>query len=84
MGWTQNNAEDAQGSPTVNIQGQQFSGVGYLLDGASDQDPILGQIVINPPLDAVGEAKILDAKLRRGVRAVGCCRGQRADQVGNQ
>jgi hypothetical protein len=59
MGWTQNNAEDAQGSPTVNIQGQFFSGVGYLLDGASNQDPILGQIVINPPLDAVGEAKIL-------------------------
>ena len=58
MGWTQNNAEDAQGSPTVNIQGQHFSGVGYLLDGASNQDPILGQIVINPPLDAVGEAKI--------------------------
>jgi hypothetical protein len=58
MGWTQNNAEDSQGSPTVNIQGQFFAGVGYLLDGASNQDPILGQIVINPPLDAIGEAKI--------------------------
>ncbi len=42
MGWTQNNAEDSQGSPTVNIQGQFFAGVGYLLDGASNQDPILG------------------------------------------
>jgi Carboxypeptidase regulatory-like domain/TonB dependent receptor len=74
MGWTQNNAEDAQGSPTVNIQGQQFSGVGYLLDGASDQDPILGQVVINPPLDAVGEAKILtqsyDAEFGQSVAAV--------------
>ncbi len=74
MGWTQNNAEDAQGSPTVNIQGQSFSGVGYLLDGASNQDPILGQIVINPPLDAVGEAKILvqayDAEFGQSVAAV--------------
>jgi len=57
MGWTQNNAEDAQGSPTVQIAGQSFSGVGYLLDGASNQDPILGQIVINPPLDAVGRPR---------------------------
>ena len=74
MGWTQNNAEDAQGSPTVNIQGQFFAGVGYLLDGASNQDPILGQIVINPPLDAVGEAKILvqsyDAEFGQSVAAV--------------
>ena len=43
-------------------RGRSFSGVGYLLDGASNQDPILGQIVINPPLDAVGEAKILVPK----------------------
>ena len=74
MAWTQNNAEDAQGSPTVNIQGQFFAGVGYLLDGASNQDPILGQIVINPPLDAVGEAKILvqsyEAEFGQSVAAV--------------
>ncbi len=74
MGWSQNNAEDAQGSPTVNIAGQSFSGVGYLLDGASNQDPILGQIVINPPLDAVGETKIstqsYDAEFGQSVAAV--------------
>ncbi|AXC15851.1 Oar protein [Acidisarcina polymorpha] len=74
MSWQQNNAEDAQGSPTVNIQGQFFAGVGYLLDGASNQDPILGQIVINPPLDAIGEAKIItqsyDAEFGQSVAAV--------------
>ena len=74
MGWSQNNAEDSQGSPTVNIQGQFFAGVGYLLDGASNQDPILGQIVINPPLDAIGEAKIstqsYDAEFGQSVAAV--------------
>ena len=84
MGWTQNNAEDSQGSPTVNIQGQFFSGVGYLLDGASDQDPILGQIVINPPLDAIGEAKIstqsYDAEFGQSVGS----RSEHTDQVGNQ
>jgi hypothetical protein len=58
MGWSQNAAEDPQGSPTVQVLGQHFSGVDYELDGAVNQDPILGQIVINPPLDAVGEAKI--------------------------
>jgi Carboxypeptidase regulatory-like domain/TonB dependent receptor len=74
MGWSQNSAEDPQGSPTVQINGQHFSGVGYELDGAANQDPILGQIVINPPLDAVTEAKITtqdyDAQFGQAVAAV--------------
>lgn len=74
MGWSQNNAEDAAGSPTVQINGQHFSGVSYELDGATNTDPILGQIVINPPLDAVGEAKITttayDAQFGQAVAAV--------------
>ncbi len=74
MGWSQNSAEDAQGSPTVQIAGQSFSGVDYELDGAANQDPILGQIVINPPLDAVTEAKITtqsyDAEFGQSVAAV--------------
>jgi hypothetical protein len=74
MGWSQNSAEDPQGSPTVEINGQHFSGVGYELDGAANQDPILGQIVINPPLDAVTEAKITtqdyDAQFGQAVAAV--------------
>jgi hypothetical protein len=74
MGWSQNTAEDPQGSPTVQVNGQHFSGVGYELDGAANQDPILGQIVINPPLDAVTEAKITtqnyDAQFGQAVAAV--------------
>jgi hypothetical protein len=74
MGWSQNHAEDAAGSPTVQINGQHFSGVSYELDGAANQDPILGQIVINPPLDAIGEAKIstaaYDAQFGQAVAAV--------------
>ncbi len=74
IGFSQNQAEDPQGSPTLNIQGQSFAGVNYVLDGAVDQDPILGQIVINPPLDAVTEAKIAtqayDAEFGNSVAAV--------------
>src|SRR5258708_10373686 len=74
MGWSQNTAENPQGSPTVQVNGQHFSGVGYELDGAANQDPILGQIVINPPLDAVTEAKITtqdyDAQFGQAVAAV--------------
>jgi hypothetical protein len=74
MGWSQNTAENPQGSPTVQINGQHFSGVAYELDGAANQDPILGQIVINPPLDSVTEAKITtqnyDAQFGQAVAAV--------------
>src|SRR5213078_2202881 len=33
-------------------------GTGFQLDGTDNRDPILGIIVINPPLDSVTEAKI--------------------------
>jgi outer membrane receptor protein involved in Fe transport len=74
IGYSQSTAEDPQGSPQYQIQGQAFGGVDYELDGAVDQDPILGQIVINPPLDAVTEAKILtqsfDAEFGSSIAAV--------------
>ena len=40
------------------VNGQHFSGTGYQLDGTENRDPILGIIVVNPNLDAIGEAKI--------------------------
>ena len=40
------------------VNGQHFSGTGYQLDGTENRDPILGIIVINPNLEAIGEAKI--------------------------
>jgi hypothetical protein len=62
------------GQPDRQHPGAVLLGVGYLLDGASNQDPILGQIVINPPLDAIGEAKIstqsYDAEFGQSVAAV--------------
>jgi len=72
--YSQDSAENPQGSAEVQINGQSFSGVAYELDGANNQDPILGQIVINPPLDAVTEAKITaqdyDAEFGQAVAAV--------------
>ena len=40
------------------VNGQTFSGTGYQLDGTDNRDPILGIIVINPNLEAIGETKI--------------------------
>jgi hypothetical protein len=74
MGWSQNSAENPQGSGQIQINGQHFSGVAYELDGATNQDPILGQIVINPSLEAVTEAKLTtqsyDAEFGQAVAAV--------------
>jgi hypothetical protein len=74
MGWSQNAAENPQGSAQIQINGQHFSGVAYELDGAANQDPILGQIVINPSLEGVTEAKIAtqnyDAEFGQAVAAV--------------
>src|SRR5215469_7744491 len=50
--------ENPQGSGQINVNGQHFSGTGYMLDGTDNQDPILGIIVVNPNLEAITEAKI--------------------------
>src|SRR5215472_6404342 len=50
--------ENPQGSGQINVNGQHFSGTGYVLDGTDNQDPILGIIVVNPNLEAITEAKI--------------------------
>lgn len=58
VGWSHAATENPQGSQQTFVNGQHFSGTGYELDGTDNQDPILGIIIINPNLDAVGETKI--------------------------
>jgi outer membrane receptor protein involved in Fe transport len=58
MGWSHASDENPQGSQQIFVNGQQFAGTGYELDGTDNQDPILGIIVVNPNLDAVTETKI--------------------------
>jgi Carboxypeptidase regulatory-like domain/TonB dependent receptor len=74
LGWSHAADENPQGSQQIQVNGQAFGGTAFELDGADNQDPILGIIVINPALDAVTETKITtqnyDAELGKAVSAV--------------
>lgn len=59
LNWAHAADEDPQGSKQIQVDGQAFGGVAYMLDGTDNQDPILGIIVINPALDAISNAKII-------------------------
>jgi hypothetical protein len=56
--WSHASSENPQGSLQTKVNGQTFSGTGFQLDGTDNRDPILGIIIVNPPLDSVTEAKI--------------------------
>jgi outer membrane receptor protein involved in Fe transport len=56
--WGHAASENPQASKQIQVDGQAFGGVAFQLDGTDNQDPILGIIVINPPLDALSETKI--------------------------
>src|SRR5436305_13689999 len=58
MAWSHASSENPQGSQQIFVNGQQFAGTAYELDGTDNQDPILGIIVVNPNLDSVSETKI--------------------------
>ena len=51
-------SENPQSSTLVNTNGQEFAGTNYLLDGMNNNDSVLGIVMVNPPLDSVGEASI--------------------------
>ena len=56
--WSHASDENPQASKQIQVDGQAFGGVAFQLDGTDNQDPILGIIVVNPPLDAISETKI--------------------------
>jgi hypothetical protein len=74
LGWSHAADENPQGSRQIQVDGQAFGGTAFELDGTDNQDPILGIIVINPPMDTVTETKITtqnyDAELGKAVSAV--------------
>jgi hypothetical protein len=74
LGWSHAADENPQASQQIQIDGQAFGGVAYELDGADNEDPILGIIVVNPPTDAVGDTKVTmqdyDAEEGKAVSAV--------------
>ncbi|HWB82512.1 MAG TPA: TonB-dependent receptor [Bryobacteraceae bacterium] len=51
-------SENPQGSTLVNTNGQEFAGTNYLLDGMNNNDSVLGIVMVNPPIDSVGETSI--------------------------
>src|SRR5271169_5049190 len=57
LGWQHASDENPQNSIQMVVNGQLFSAMGYELDGTTNQDPILGIIVINPTFDSVEEMK---------------------------
>lgn len=74
LGWAHAADENPQASKQIQIDGQAFGGVAYELDGADNEDPILGIIVVNPTTDSVTDAQITtddyDAEEGKAVSAV--------------
>src|SRR5579884_4178731 len=57
IGWQHASDENPQNSIQMVVDGQLFSAMGYELDGTTNQDPILGIIVINPTVDSLAEMR---------------------------
>jgi hypothetical protein len=56
--WTHAAAENPQGGLQIDVNGQQFTHNGFLLDGTENSSPILGIAVINPNIDSLQEFKV--------------------------
>ncbi len=56
--WTHAAAENPQGGLQIDVNGLQFTGNGFLLDGTENNSPILGIAVINPNIDSLQEFKV--------------------------
>ncbi|PYU00051.1 MAG: hypothetical protein DMG38_09190 [Acidobacteria bacterium] len=56
--WQHASSENPQGGYQIDVNGQQFTSNGFLLDGTENNSAILGIAVINPNIDSLQEAKI--------------------------
>ena len=59
--WNDTSTENPQGGIAVNVNGQQFVGVGATLDGTDNRDMMYGNMIIVPNLDSVVQAKVTSA-----------------------
>lgn len=57
MPWQHGQTENPQGGIQINTNGQLFSGTNFMIDGMDNTDPVLGIIMINPPIDSIQEFK---------------------------
>lgn len=58
MPWQHGSAENPQGGIQINANGQLFGAMNMQIDGADNNDPVLGIIIVNPNLDSVREFKV--------------------------
>lgn len=56
--WSDTSTENPQGGIAVNVNGQHFTGLGYLLDGTDNRDFMYGNMLVVPDLDSVVQAKV--------------------------
>lgn len=59
--WNDTSTENPQGGIAVNVNGQHFTGVGYILDGTDNRDFMYGNMIVVPDLDSVVQAKVTSA-----------------------
>jgi hypothetical protein len=59
--WSDTSTENPQGGIAVNVNGQEFVGVGAILDGTDNRDMMYGNMIIVPNLDSVVQAKVTSA-----------------------
>ena len=59
--WLDNSTENPQSGIAVNVNGQHFTGVGYVLDGTDNRDFMYGNMIVVPNLDSVVQAKVTSA-----------------------
>jgi hypothetical protein len=57
MSWQHATSENPQQGIQINVNGQRFGSQNFMIDGADNNDPVLGIIVINPTIDSVSEFK---------------------------
>lgn len=55
MPWQHAEGENPQNGVQINNNGQLFSGTNFMVDGMDNTDPVLGIIMVNPPVDSVQE-----------------------------
>ena len=56
--WQHASSENPQGGYQIDVNGQQFTSNGFLLDGTENNSAILGIAVINPNIDSLQEFKV--------------------------
>jgi hypothetical protein len=57
MSWQHATSENPQQGIQINTNGQRFGSNNFMIDGADNNDPVLGIIVVNPAVDSVSEFK---------------------------